>query len=193
MRTFKRLCIYCGSSQRVGERYLECARQVGARIAERGIGVVYGGGNVGLMGALANAALAADGEVVGVIPERLRVREVAHEGVTELLVTHTMQERKRKMADLADAFIALPGGWGTLEEIFEVTTLTQLGYHEKPVGMLNAHGYYDPLIAFLHHAADEGFIRQQHRGLIVTATDFEELIDAMAVCELPEPGPHVLR
>jgi uncharacterized protein (TIGR00730 family) len=185
-RSFQRICIYCGSSQNTGERYLEVARAVGRRMAERGIGVVFGGGKVGLMGALANAALAAGGKVQGVIPEKLRDLEVAHEGVTELFITKDMHERKMKMADLADAFIALPGGWGTLEEIFEATTWTQLRYHDKPIGLLNAHAYYDHLIAFLRHAAAEGFIRPQHTGLINIDDDIDALIDAMAVCELPE-------
>lgn len=185
-RAFERICVYCGSSQNTGERYLEVARGVGRRLAERGIGVVFGGGKVGLMGALADAALKAGGSVHGVIPEKLRDLEVAHVGVTELFVTKNMHERKMKMAELADGFIALPGGWGTLEEIFEATTWTQLRYHDKPVGMLNAHRYYDHLLAFLGHAANEGFIRPQHTGLINVSGDIDALIDAMAVCVLPE-------
>ncbi len=185
-RRFNSICVYCGSSQSTSTRYLETARVVGVRLAELGIRVVYGGGNVGLMGAVADAAMGAGGAVVGVIPDKLRDLELAHDGISELFVTNTMHERKMKMAELADAFIALPGGWGTLEEIFEVTTWTQLRYHDKPVGMLNAHGYYDHLLAFLRHAADEGFIRPQHRGLINTATDLDALIEAMATSELPE-------
>ncbi len=186
MRTFRRICVYCGSSNGAPERYFDTAREVGARLAGRGIDVVYGGGNVGLMGALADAALAAGGKVYGVIPEKLRDLELAHEGISELFITNTMHERKTKMAELADAFIALPGGWGTLEEIFEVTTWTQLEYHDKPVGMLNAHGYYDALLAFLEHAHKEGFIRPQHRGLINTAVELDELIERMAACVLPK-------
>src|SRR5262245_29042059 len=173
MRNLRRICVYAGSSNDVPERYIETAQSVGRFLAERGIGLVYGGGCVGLMGSLANAALEAGGEVLGVIPDKLRELELAHEGVTRLFVVRTMHERKHLMADLSDAFIGLPGGWGTLEELFEVTTWTQLEYHKKPVGLLNAHGYYDLLLAFLKHAADVGFVRPQHENLIQTADDLE--------------------
>ncbi len=191
-RNFQRICVYCGSSQGTSDKYLETARAVGRALAERGIALVYGGGRVGLMGAAADAALEAGGTVHGVIPEKLRDLEVAHEGITELVVTSTMHERKTRMAELADAFIALPGGWGTLEEIFEVTTWTQLQYHDKPVGMLNAHGYYDHLVAFLDHAKGEGFIRPQHAGLINVSDDLDQLLDMLATCELPELKQSVL-
>lgn len=191
-RELKRICVYCGSSNGAPERYFDTARAVGARIAARGIDVVYGGGNVGLMGCVADAALAAGGKVYGVIPEKLRAFELAHQGLTELFVTDTMHQRKMKMAELSDAFIALPGGWGTLEEIFEVTTWTQLHYHDKPVGMLNAHGYYDALLAFIAHAAGEGFIRPQHRGLIHTEGDIDTLIDVLSACELPPLDARIL-
>jgi uncharacterized protein (TIGR00730 family) len=192
-RTFRRICVYCGSSQQTPEHYLQTARDAGRHLAEQGIGVVYGGGNVGLMGALADAALAAEGEVIGVIPEKLRDLEVAHTGISELHVTSTMHDRKMKMATLADGFVALPGGWGTLEEIFEVTTWTQLRYHDKPVGMLNAHRYYDHLVAFLAHAKEEGFIRSQHSHLICVGDDLDEVLEAMATCELPELDGKALR
>jgi hypothetical protein len=192
-RTFRRICVYCGSSNAVADHFFETARHVGRCLAGRGLGVVYGGGSVGLMGALADAALQAGAEVLGVIPEKLQQLELGHEGVSELYVTRTMHERKTKMAELSDAFIALPGGWGTLEEIFEVTTWTQLQYHDKPVGLLNAHGYYDHLLAFLAHAAAEGFVRPKHRGLLSCASDVDLLIDELARCELPPIDGRVLR
>ncbi len=185
MRDFRRLCVYCGSSNDVAERYFEAARAVGRALGRRGIDVVYGGGNVGLMGALADAALAAGAEVYGVIPDKLMDLELGHRGITELYVVDSMHARKTKMADLSDGFIALPGGWGTLEEIFEVTTWTQLGYHDKPVGFLNIHGYYDHLVAFLDHARDEQFIRSRYADLIQVAADIDTLIEAMRICELP--------
>jgi len=189
MVDLNRVCVYCGSSSGVAERYLDVAREMGRCLAGRGIGVVFGGGRVGMMGAVADAALEADGEVYGVIPEQLKELELAHEGLTELHVVDSMHTRKVKMADLSDAFVALPGGWGTIEEIFEITTWTQLGYHRKPVGLLNAHGYYDGLLTFLTHAADEGFIRPQHRRLVQTATTPPELIDRLAKPVLPPALP----
>jgi uncharacterized protein (TIGR00730 family) len=189
MVDFKRICVYCGSSNDVADHYLETAREAGRCLAGRGITVVFGGGHVGMMGALADAALEAGGEVLGVIPEKLKDLELAHNGLTELFVVETMHERKLKMAELSDGFIALPGGWGTIEEIFEVTTWTQLGYHRKPVGLVNAHGYYDGLMAFLTHAADEGFIRAQHRRVIQWATTTDELIDKLGKLVLPPALP----
>ena len=177
---FKRICVYCGSSNRVDDKYLEVARTTGRTLAERGIGVVYGGGNIGLMGALADAALAADGEVHGVIPDKLLDLELGHRGITELHVVPDLHARKALMVDLSDGFVALPGGWGTLEEIFEVTTWAQLEYHDSPVGLLNAHGYYDHLVAFLDHAHAEGFIRPIHRGLLQVAADLPTLLDGFA-------------
>ncbi len=179
------MCVYCGSSNDVAEKWLECAREMGRALARRGVDVVFGGGHVGLMGAVADAALAAGARVYGVIPLKLYDLELGHRGVTELHVVDTMHQRKHKMAELADGFVALPGGWGTLEEIFEVTTWTQLGYHEKPVGLLNAHGYYDRLMEFLGHAADEGFIRAPHRGLVQHAAEPDALLDQLATVTLP--------
>ena len=186
MQRFRRICVYCGSSNEVAERYHACAREMAAELAARQIGVVYGGGNVGLMGTLANAALEAGVEVHGVIPDKLMDLELGHTGVSELHIVKTMHERKTKMANLADAFVALPGGWGTLEEIFEATTWTQLGYHEKPVGILNAHGYYDHLVAFLKHATREAFIRERYRDLIAVAQTPASLIDKLAKASLPD-------
>ena len=188
-RSFRRVCVYCGSSNDVPPHFFEVARQVGRHLAAASIGVVFGGGRVGLMGALADATLEAGGEVLGVIPQKLMDRELGHDGVTELFVVGDMHERKTKMAALSDAFIALPGGWGTLEEIFEVTTWTQLGYHDKPVGLLNADGYYDLLIAFLEHAADAAFIRTTHRNLLQRADNIGDLLELLRTMKLPATAP----
>ena len=185
-RTFRRICIYCGSAPGRDPRFVEVARAVGDGLARRGIGIVYGGGKVGLMGAVADAALAAGGQVFGVIPQKLRDVEVGHDGLTELFVVDSMHARKMMMAQLSDAFIALPGGFGTLEELFEATTWSQLGYHSKPVGLLNAAGYFDHLLAFLDHGAEQGFIRPQHRPLLQSAPDLEGLLDALARAEIPQ-------
>jgi uncharacterized protein (TIGR00730 family) len=193
VRKLQRICVYCGSSSGVAGHYLETAAAVGRHLAERGIGIVFGGGRVGLMGALADAALAAGGEVHGVIPEKLLDLELGHGGVTQLDVVATMHQRKMRMAELSDAFVALPGGWGTLEEIFEVTTWTQLEYHDKPVGLLDAHGYYAALVAFLEHAAAEGFIRPAHRAILQVADDIEALVAKLAAVELPRLDPSVMR
>jgi uncharacterized protein (TIGR00730 family) len=185
MRQFKRVCVYCGSSNHVDARYFDAARTMGRTLAERGVGVVYGGGRVGLMGALADAALAAGGHVTGVIPDRLMDHELGHTGVSELLVVPSMHSRKMLMAALSDAFVALPGGWGTMEELFEVTTWTQLELHRKPVGMLNVDGYYDPMLAWVERAAAERFIRPLHRELVIADTDPARLLDRLAGVELP--------
>ncbi|MBI3201794.1 MAG: TIGR00730 family Rossman fold protein [Myxococcales bacterium] len=193
MRTFRRVCVYCASSNQVAEHWRQTARAMARCLAQQGIGVVFGGGSVGLMGALADAALAEGVEVIGVIPKKLMDLELGHRGVTELVVVDTMHERKHRMAELSDAFVALPGGWGTLEEIFEVTTWTQLGYHEKPVGLLNAGGYYDHLITFLDHAAELGFIRPAHRPILQASADPDELVDQLRRVVLPQLDGAVLR
>ena len=184
-RTLARIAVYCGSSNRVEPRFFDVGRLVGRTLAEQSIEVVYGGGSVGLMGAVADAALESGGRVSGVITEKLQNMELAHPGLTELFVTETMAERKIKMASLADGFVALPGGWGTLEELFEVVTLTQLEYHRKPVGLLNAHGYYDHLIAFFDHATEEGFVRPGHRGLIADCPNITDLLEQLRSMPLP--------
>lgn len=186
MRTFKRVCVYCGSSDDVAPAFRDVAKTVGTFLAERGIQVVFGGGRVGLMGVLADAALAAGGKVYGVIPRKLQQLELGHQGVDELFVVESMHARKTLMASMSDAFIALPGGFGTLEELAEVTTWTQLGYHQKPVGLLNVDGYWDHLLAWIEHAANEGFVRPLHRGLIESATAIDTLIDKLAATELPD-------
>src|SRR5271169_3957554 len=189
MSTLKRICVFCGSS--VGSRpaYAAAARELGRTLAERGLGIVFGGGKVGLMGVLADAALAAGGEAIGVIPEALVAREIGHSGLTKLHVVRSMHERKTLMADLADAFIALPGGYGTFEEFFEAVTWTQLGIHTKPCGLLSAGGYYDALLALLDRAVADGFIQKKNRRLVIDAPDVPTLLQKLeafrpAVAEL---------
>lgn len=176
MSTLQRICVFCGSS--VGERpaYAAAARELGRTLAERGLGVVFGGGKVGLMGVLADAVLAAGGDVIGVIPDALVAREIGHSGLTKLHVVRSMHERKTLMADLASAFIALPGGYGTFEEFFEAVTWTQLGIHQKPCGLLNVDGYYDAMLTLLERAVADGFIREANRGLVLDAPDIPRLL-----------------
>ena len=182
----KRVCVYCGSSLGNQKIYREMAEAMGALLARRGIGLVYGGGNVGLMGVVADAALAAGGEVIGVIPRALADREIAHAGVTDLRVVDSMHTRKALMAELSDAFIAMPGGVGTFEEFFEAVTWTQLGVHRKPCGLLNVGGFYAPLAAFIDQAVTEGFIKPIHRAMIVVDDDPERLLNSLASMELPD-------
>ena len=176
----KRLAVYCGSATPDDPIYMESARAVGAALAERGIGVVYGGGRLGLMGAVADGALAAGGEVIGVIPHALVAAEVAHRGLTELHTVATMHERKQAFTDLSDGFVTIPGGTGTMDELWEAMSWAQLGYHSKPVGLLNVAGYYDGLIAFVAKMADVGFLRAQHRDILIVADALDELLDRMA-------------
>ncbi len=182
----KRICVFCGSSMGNRPAYAQAAAALGRLLAGRGLGLVYGGGNVGLMGEMADAALAAGGEVIGVIPEALMQWEVGHLDLTQLHVVGSMHERKARMADLADAFIALPGGIGTMEELFEVWTWAQLGLHPKPLGFLDAEGYYDHLHAFLDHMAAEGFLRDRHRAMVAVDSDPARLLDAFARYAPPE-------
>jgi uncharacterized protein (TIGR00730 family) len=173
----KRVCVFCGSNRGARREYREAARRMGEAITRRGIALVYGGGNVGLMGDIADTVLEAEGEVIGVIPEALVAREVAHTGLTELRVVGSMHERKAMMADLSDAFIAMPGGFGTFEEFCEVLTWSQLGLHQKPCGLLNISGYYDHLLALFDHAADEQFVPPAHRSLVLEESDPDRLLD----------------
>ncbi|GAA0772907.1 TIGR00730 family Rossman fold protein [Roseibium denhamense] len=173
----KSVCVFCGSSFGTKPHYEAAARETGARIASAGYRLVYGGANVGLMGAVADSALAAGGEVIGVLPKALEEKEIAHTGLTELHLVGSMHERKAMMADLSDAFIALPGGVGTLEEIFEIWTWGQLGYHQKPCGFLNITGYYDQLIAFLDTQTSEGFTKPEMRAMAQIAGTPEELLE----------------
>ncbi|MDB4948907.1 MAG: hypothetical protein JWM27_1556 [Gemmatimonadetes bacterium] len=175
----KRLCVFCGSSAGVRPQYVAAALSLGALMAERGVGLVYGGAKVGLMGAVADAVLAGGGEAVGVIPHALVSREVAHQGLTALHVVDTMHQRKAMMADLSDGFVALPGGFGTFEEFCEVLTWSQLGFHPKPCGLLDVAGYYAPLLALFDHGVAEGFIRPQHRALVLEETEPAALLARM--------------
>ena len=174
------LCVFCGSSTGRGDSYVDAARDFARLLASHEIRIVYGGASVGVMGALADAALDAGGEVVGVIPRQLVDRELAHGGLTELHVVDTMHERKALMSNLADAFVALPGGLGTLEELFEVWTWGMLGIHQKPYGLLNVDGFYDPLIAFLDHACDIGFIRREQRDRLAVDAEGAALLTKLA-------------
>jgi len=172
-----RICVFCGSSAGNDPAFAALARSVGEALARRGIGVVYGGGRVGLMGALADAALAAGGEVIGVIPQAMVDRELAHTGTTELRIVRTLHERKAVMAELSDAFIALPGGLGTLEELAEVVSWAQLGLHAKPIGLLGVGDYWTSLLGWLDGAVEAGFVPARHRALILEATDLGELLE----------------
>jgi len=174
-----RLCVFCGSKTGDDPRFSEAAVQTGTLLAQRGIGVVYGGGRVGLMGLLADAARAAGGEVIGVIPQSLAEREVAHSGLSELHVVDNMHDRKALMAELSAGFIALPGGFGTLEEFCEVITWSQLGIHTKPCGILNVAGYFDNLIAMFDYAVRRGFINEVHRKIVLESEEPSELIERM--------------
>jgi uncharacterized protein (TIGR00730 family) len=179
------ICVFCASSSGRDGAFLAAAREFGRLLAERGHRLVYGGGRVGLMGALADGALAAGGNVVGVIPETLVQREVAHEGLQELRVGASMHERKATMAELADAFVALPGGIGTLEELFEVWTWGQLGLHGKPCGLLDLDGYYEGLLTFLRRATEGGYVAAETLGLLVVETEGRRLLDALETRRLP--------
>ena len=183
----KRLAVYCGSALPADPAYVESARAVGRTLAGRGIGIVYGGGRLGLMGAVADAALEAGGEVIGVIPEALVRAEVAHQGCTELHVVQTMHQRKALFTDLSDGFVTLAGGVGTMDELWEAISWAQLGYHAKPVGLLNVAGFYDQLIAFNQHMIATGFIRPQHASILSHAETIEALLDKMAAYKAHEP------
>lgn len=175
-----RICVFCGSSAGDRPEFSAAARRLGATLAGRDLGLVYGGASVGLMGVLADAALAAGGEVIGVIPAALVSKEIAHSGLSELVVVDSMHQRKARMAELADGFIALPGGMGTMEETFEVLTWAQLGIHQKPCALLNAAGYFSPLLSFLDSAVQRGFLRRQHRDMLLVSSDPDELLDSCA-------------
>ena len=175
-----RLAVYCGSATPADPRYIASAADVGRSFAERGIGLVYGGGKLGLMGAVADAALAAGGEVIGVIPRALVDAEVAHRGLTELRVVETMHERKAAFTDLSDGFVTLPGGTGTMDELWEAMSWAQLGYHAKPVGLLNVAGFYDGLLHFWAKMGETGFVRAQHQPILIASDDLDDLLARMA-------------
>jgi uncharacterized protein (TIGR00730 family) len=194
-----RVCVYAGSNPGRDPAYMESAAALGGLLARRGIGLVYGGAKAGLMGALADAALAEDGEVVGVMPQALIDREIGHPGLSGMHIVGSMHERKAMMAELSGGFIALPGGAGTLEELIEMFTWLQLGFHRKPIGVLNVSGYYDGLAALFDHAVQEEFVRPPHRAALVIEADAERLLDRFATWEAPavkkwvEPGVGELR
>lgn len=183
--TLRNVCVYCGSSPGRRELYAEAARATAKALVKQDIGLVYGGASIGIMGVVADQVLALGGRVVGVIPEALATREVAHHGLTELHITRSMHERKTLMAELSDGFIALPGGIGTMEEIFEIWTWAQLGLHHKPCGLLNVAGFYDPLHAFLDHTVDEGFVKPPIRGMLMVEEDPERLLQRFAAYRSP--------
>ncbi|WP_039786584.1 TIGR00730 family Rossman fold protein [Actinoalloteichus spitiensis] len=181
-----RICVFCGSSRGRGERYVEAARALGELLAARDIGLVYGGASVGTMGAVADATIAAGGSVTGVIPTQLVDREIAHPGLTDLRVVSDMHERKAMMAELSDGFIALPGGAGTLEELFEVWTWAQIGLHAKPLGLLDVGGYYQPLRRFVDHMVSEEFLAPVFRDMLLVGSEPAELLDRFVRYEPPE-------
>lgn len=189
----KRLCVFCGSSKGSRTVYAEAAEQLGTLLARRGIELVYGGGCVGLMGIVADATLRAGGHVIGVIPQALVIKEVVHEGLLDLRVVKSMHERKALMADLSDAFIALPGGFGTYEEFCEILTWAQLGLHKKPFGLLNVAGFYDPLLALFDHAVAEEFIRPGHRELVLVDANAETLLQHLETFHPPATSKWIHR
>ncbi|HEX5324900.1 MAG TPA: TIGR00730 family Rossman fold protein [Capsulimonadaceae bacterium] len=175
----KSICVYCGANVGARPSYTKTAQELGRLLAGEGLRLIYGGGHVGLMGVIADATLGAGGEAVGVIPKALADRELAYEGLTELHVVSSMHERKTMMAELSDGFIAMPGGFGTFEEFCEILTWAQLGMHQKPSGLLNVAGYYDPLLALFDRAVSEGFVRNEHRAMVLTAERPEALLQMM--------------
>ena len=177
--TFQRICVFCGSNSGTNPTYLHAAEELGCLLVEHGIELVYGGGNIGLMGMLADSVLAAGGRVIGVIPDSLLAKEVGHLGLTELKIVGSMHERKALMSDLSDGFIAMPGGFGTFEEFCEVVTWSQLGIQSKPCGLLNVSGYYDPLLQLFDDAVREGFLRAENRQLVLDDADPTELLEKM--------------
>jgi uncharacterized protein (TIGR00730 family) len=181
-----RLCVFCGSNSGRDPVYLEGAKQLGIALAENGIGLVYGGSSVGLMGAVADAALEAGGDVIGIIPRALWEKEVGHTGLKDLRVVDSMHQRKALMAELSDGFIAMPGGVGTLEELFEVWTWAQLGHHRKPCSLLNINGYYDQLGLFLNHMVNEAFVKPEHRTMLIVEKRIDTLLNAIRTYEPPQ-------
>ncbi len=182
----KYICVYCGSNPGKRPEYLEAAKALGTALAGQGIGLVYGGAKIGIMGCIADTVLEQGGEAIGVMPQSLVDREVAHPNLTRLEVVSSMHERKARMAKLSDGFIALPGGIGTLEEIFEVLTWAQLGFHRKPCGLLNIQGYYDHLTTFLDHVTKEGFVRDVHRAMLQTQSDPQAMLQAFKAYQPPQ-------
>lgn len=193
MTELKAICVYCGSNPGRNADYRAAAVALGRELVARGLKLVYGGAEVGLMGAVADAVLEAGGHVTGIMPQALVEKEIAHKRLSAMHVVSSMHERKRMMADLSDGFVALPGGVGTMEEIFEVWTWAQLGHHDKPCGLLNIAGYYDRLAAFLDHQAAEGFVRAEHRAMLTVEAEPARLLDAFAAYEPPRVAKWVER
>ncbi|MBL0122363.1 MAG: TIGR00730 family Rossman fold protein [Betaproteobacteria bacterium] len=188
MRKLDSLCLFCGSSSGANPVYKSAAHHFGKTLAERDIRLVYGGGSVGLMGIAADACMAAGGKVIGVIPKLLMEKEVGHKGITEMHLVANMHERKALMTELSDGFIALPGGYGTLDELFEALTWLQLGYHRKPVGLLNVDGFFNHLVSFIDHSRDERFLRDVHRDSLCEDADLGQLINKLRASEVPDAG-----
>ncbi|MEP7154337.1 MAG: TIGR00730 family Rossman fold protein [Betaproteobacteria bacterium] len=186
MKKLEALCLFCGSSSGTNPAYQTAANEFGKILAELKIRLVYGGGSVGLMGIAADACMAAGGEVIGVIPKLLMDKEVGHKGITQMHLVANMHERKALMTELSDGFIALPGGYGTLDELFEALTWLQLGYHQKPVGLLNVEGFFDHLVSFIDHSRDEHFLRDLHREALCVDSDLKRLIGKLQVAEAPD-------
>lgn len=182
----KRVCVYCGSNFGLNPRFRESAVELGNELVNRGIGLVYGGASVGIMGTIADAVLERGGEAIGVIPSALAHKEIAHPSLSELHVVGSMHERKALMAELSDGFIALPGGWGTIEEIFEVLTWAQLGFHRKPCGLFNVESYYDHLFAFLEHAIDQQFVKAEYWPMLIMRPDAVSILDAFVSYQAPD-------
>ncbi|HVJ01961.1 MAG TPA: TIGR00730 family Rossman fold protein [Sphingomonas sp.] len=189
----KRVAVYCGSATPADPIYVDTARNVGRALAERGIGLVYGGGRLGLMGAVADGAIEAGGEVIGVIPQALVRAEVAHLELSELHIVDTMHERKARFTELADGFLNLPGGTGTMDELWEAMSWAQLGYHTDPIGLLNTAGYYDKLVEFWEHMGKVGFVRPQHQGMLLVSDDLDVLLTLMDAHEPAVPIIHMKR
>lgn len=186
LNTIKNVCVYCGSSDRIGEPYLESASEMGRALAKRNLTLIFGGGATGLMGTLADAVLEEGAPVIGVIPKSFNTPQLVHPNLTKLHVVETMHERKALMIDIADTFVALPGGFGTLEELLETLTWAQVGLHRKPIGVLNTQGYYDHLFTLIEYARQEGFIYHEHRNLLLSDPDPEVLLDRLAVYQPPK-------
>ena len=190
--SIKRICVFCGSKIGARSVYTDVAQQLGKAIASHGIGLVYGGGSIGLMEVIADAVLKEKGDVIGVIPHALASKEFAHPGLTELRMVSSMHERKAMMAELSDAFIAMPGGFGTVDEFFEILTWSQLGLHAKPIGLLNVEGYFDLLLAFINHVLEERFIQTEHSRLIIMYRHPGELLSELTRCKTLQKLPQVI-
>lgn len=186
MGSIENICVYCGSSDQINAEYLQAAGDMGAALVERGLRLVYGGGGTGMMGALADAVLENGGEVIGIIPTMFETPELLHTGLTELIVVDDINTRKTRMAEMADAFVALPGGFGTFDELFEILTWSQIGLHRSPIGILNTLEYFTPLLAVIEHARQEGFIYNEHIELLITESDSQALLTRMEAFERPQ-------